>query len=120
MIKFSVFSYLYRDASNYKAFRLLLLKGAASADEVKTWRQHFESGEFFIAEQLGIPALYAEPWAFSDGATEDDHVWHTFEELRAATAADLTLPVFGTVKSLAKKIKSVEVWSQNLSPHWDV
>lgn len=120
MVKFSVFSYLYRDASNYKAFGLLLLKGAASADDVKTWRQHFESGEFFIAEQLGIPALYAELWAFSDGATEDDHVWHTFEELRAATAADLTLPVFGTVKSLAKKIKSVEVWSQNLSPHWDV
>ena len=76
MGKFSVFSYLYRDASNYKAFGLLLLKGTASADDVEIWRQHFESSEFFIAEQLGIPALYAELWAFSDGATEDDHVWH--------------------------------------------
>ena len=120
MAKFSVFSYLYRDASNYKAFGLLLLKGAASANEVKTWRQHFESGEFFIAEQLGIPALYTELWAFSDSATEDDHVRHTFEELRAATADDMALPIFDTVKSLAKKIKSVEVWSQNLSPHWDL
>ena len=120
MLKFSVFSYLYRDTANYKAFGQLLLKGAASADDVKTWRQHFESGEFFIAEQLGISALYAELWALSDGATEDDHVWHSFEELRAATAADLTLPIFDTVKSLTKKNKSVEVWSQNLSPHWDV
>jgi hypothetical protein len=64
--KFSVFSYLYRDASNYKAFGLLLLKGTASAGDVETWRQHFESGEFLIAEQLGIPPLYAELWAFSD------------------------------------------------------
>ena len=120
MAKFSVFSYLYRDASNYKAFGLLLLKGTASADDVEIWRQHLESGEFFIAEQLGIPALYAELWVFSDGATEDDHVWHTFEELRAATADDLTLPIFDTVESLVKKIESVEVWNEKLSPHWDV
>jgi hypothetical protein len=118
--KFSVFSYLYRDASNDKAFGLLLLKGTASPGDVETWQQHFESGEFFIAEQLGIPPLYAQLWAFSDGPTEDDNVWHTFEELRTATAADLTLPIFDTVKSLAKKIKSVEAWNQNLSPHWGV
>jgi hypothetical protein len=117
--KFSVFSYLYRDASNYKAFGLLLLRGTASAADVEMWRQHFESGEFFIAEQLGYPALYAELWAFSNGPTEDDHVWHTFEEIRAATTDDMALPIFETVKSLTKKIRRVEVWNQNLSPHWD-
>ena len=120
MATFSVFSYLYRDASNFKAYGQLLLKGAASTADIEILRQRFDSGEFFIAEQLGIPALYAELWAFSSGPTADDHVWHTFEELRPATAADLTLPIFGTVKSLTKKIKGVVVWNQKLSPHWNV
>lgn len=120
MIKFSVFSYLYRDGANFKAWGQLLLKGIASTADLEIVRSRFESGEFFIAEQLGIPALYAELWAFSDGATEDDHVWHTFDELRAATASDLTLPTFDTVKSLTKKIKSVAAWNEKLSPHWDI
>ena len=120
MAAFSVFSYLYRDASNYKAYGQLLLKGAASVADIEILRQRFDSGEFFIAEQLGIPALYAALWAFSSGPTAYDHVWHTFEELRAATASDLTLPIFGTVKSLTKKIKSVVAWSEKLSPHWNV
>ena len=120
MTKFSVFSYLYRDASNYKAYGQLLLKGTATAADVESLRQHFESREFFIAEQLGIPALCAELWAFSSGPISDDHVWHTFEGLKLATADDLTLPIFDTVKSLTKKIKSVVSWNEKLSPHWDV
>ena len=120
MAAFSVFSYLYRDASNYKAYGQLLLKRAASTADIEILRQRFDSGEFFIAEQLVIPALYAELRAFSSGPTADDHVWHTIEELRTATAADLTLPIFGTVKSLTKKIKSVVAWSEKLSPHWNV
>ena len=120
MTKFSVFSYLYRDASNYKAYGRLLLKGTATAADVESLRQHFESGEFFIAEQLGIPALYAELWAFSSGPISDDHVWHTFERLKLATADDLTLPIFDTVKNLTKKIKSVVAWNEKLSPHWDI
>ena len=120
MTKFSVFSYLYRDASNYKAYGQLLLTGAATAADVKSLRQRFESGEFFIAEQLGIPALYAELWAFSSGPTSDDHVWHTFDGLKLATADDLTLPIFGTVESLTKNIKSVVAWNEELSPHWDI
>ena len=119
MATFSVFSYLYRDASNFKAYGQLLLKGAASTSDIEILRQRFDSGEFFIAEQLGIPALYAELWAFSSGPTADDHVWHTFEELRAATAADLALPIFGTVKSLTKKVQSVVAWSEKLSPRWE-
>ena len=120
MNKFSVFSYLYRDASNYKAYGRLLLKGTATAADVESLRQHFESGEFFIAEQLGIAALYAELWAFSSGPISDDHVWHTFEGLKLATADDLTLSIFDTVKGLTKKIKSVVDWNEKLSPHWDI
>lgn len=120
MLKFSVFSYLYRDGANFKAWGELLLKGMASATNREIMRRRFESGELFIAEQLGIPALYAELWAFSNGATEDDHVWHTFDEIRAATAADMTLPTFDSVEGFIKKINVIEAWDTQLSPHWDI
>lgn len=120
MAEFSVFSYHYRDAANYKAWGQLLIEGTASAADLEILRHRFESGEFFIAEQLGIPTLYADLWAFSDGVVDDDHVWHTFDEIRAATVADLSTPIFDTVESLIEKIKGVEAWNEKLSAHWGV
>jgi len=116
---FSVFEYCYRDASSYKAFGRLLLDGAASDADIQILRCHFESGEFFIAEQLGIPPLYAELWELSQGPTGDDHVWHTFERLGAATKEETNGEVFGTVKNLISSIADVATWNLRLSPHWD-
>lgn len=120
MLKFSVFSYLYRDGANFKAWGQLLFKGIASTADLEIVRSRFKFGELFIAEQLGIPPLYAELWAFSDGATEDDHVWHTFDELRAATAADMALPAFDSIESFIERIKHVKEWNTQLSPHSDI
>ena len=119
MVEFSVFEYLYRDASNYKAWGTLLLQGACSNADVESLRKQFDSGEFFIAEQLGIPPLYAELWELSSGPTADDHIWHTFYALRPATPEETNVPVFCTVENLTTKIKSVEAWNETLSPHWD-
>lgn len=120
MQKLCVFEYLYRDASNYKAWGTLLLRGTATASDLEVLATHFESGEFFIAEQLGIPPLYAELWEFSNGPSIDDHVWHTFYALRPATEEDIKEPVFDTVKSFISKIRAVKDWNQQLSPHWDI
>jgi len=120
MEKFSVFEYLYRDASNYKAWGTLVLGGAAIASDLEVLKSKFESGEFFIAEQLGIPPLYAELWEFSNGPSIDDHVWHSFHALRVATDEDITEPVFGTVANLISKISEVKEWAPELSPHWDI
>lgn len=120
MADLSVLNYLFRDAANFKASGQLSLKGIASTAGLEIMRSRFESGEFFIAEQLGIPALYAELWEFSDGATDDDHAWHTVDELRAATAAEMDLPTFDSIESFIEKIKHVEEWNAQLSPHWDI
>lgn len=116
---FSVFKYCYRDAANYKAYGQLLLKGLVSITHFQTLQTHFESGEFFIAEQLGIPALYDELWALSGGSTEHDHVWHAFHKLRPASAEEITADVFDTVDNFISKIEVVTAWNQTLSPHWD-
>ena len=120
MSDFSIFEYLYRDASNYKVWGTLLLKGSAPSADVEALKNTFESGEFFIAEQLDIPPLYSELWEFSNGPSNDDHVWHTFYNLRPATGDDIKGPVFDTVKNFILKIRDVKNWNQELSPHWDI
>ncbi len=120
MKDFSVFEYFYRDASNYKAWGILLLQGSASHADLEDLRRHFESGDYFIAEQLGIPPLYAELWAFSSGPTADDHVWHTFSALQPATAQEMKAPVFGTLEYFLQRVKAVQVWDETLSPHWGI
>lgn len=120
MSNFSVFEYLYRDASNYKVWGTLILRGSSTSSDLEVLKSNFDSGEFFIAEQLGIPPLYAELWEFSNGPSIDDHVWHSFHTLRLATEEDITEPIFDTVANLISKISAVKEWKQELSPHWDI
>ena len=118
MADFSVFDYCYRDASNYKAWGNLLLQGQPSESDIEDISIRLDSGEFFIAEQLGIPPLYAELWELSGGPSDDDHVWHTFHELRPATAEEMTGSIWGTAKVLIARINAVKTWNETLSPHW--
>jgi len=77
-------------------------------------------GEFFIAEQLGIPTLYSELWEFSGGPTEDDHVWHTFNLFRSPIDEEPRLAVWGSVSELVERFEKVSSWNEELSPHWDI
>lgn len=120
MKNFWVFEYLYRDAANYKAWGALILRGSPTESDLEVLAIHFESGEFFIAEQLGIPPLYAELWEYSNGPSLDDHVWHSFYAIRPATEEDMKVPVFDTTKNFISKIRAVKDWNQQLSPHWDI
>lgn len=120
MTSLSIFEYLYRDASNYKAWGTLVLEGDATDADIAALLIQFESGSYFIAEQLGIPPLYSELWAFSSGPTADDHVWHTFHALRTATAQDIAKPIFCTLGELIQKVKAVTAWDETLSPHWGI
>jgi hypothetical protein len=118
---YSIFTYLYRDAGNYKAWGDLLLAGRLTEDEALLMRQKFDSGENFIAEQLGIPTLYEALWESCkcDGPSESDHVWHEFQEIRPATIEDLrNLNVWGDAKRLAERIKAIVSWNEKLSSNW--
>lgn len=120
MSGFSIFEYLYRDASNYKAWGSLLLKGQVTQADVDALGKCLEGGEFFIAEQVGVPPVYAELWEISGGATEDDHVWHEFVGLRPATAEDMQEKPWGSVSELLARFTSVRRWDERLSPNWDI
>jgi hypothetical protein len=117
---FSIFEYYYCDASNYKSWGSLLLRGVVAKAEVELLLKKFDSACCFIAEQLGIPPLYSELWAFSNGPSDDDHVWHTFHVLRHATEQDTATPIFCTLAELIQKVKAVNAWDETLSPHWGI
>ena len=114
----SIFEYLYRDASNYKAWGAILLSGAPSQNDIEIFRASLESYLYFVAEQVGIPALYQELWEFG-GPNCDDHALHEFVVLRAASKDERkSLPLFGSIQSLLHKFQAVTTWDYSLSPNF--
>lgn len=118
MVSFTVFDYVYRDASNYKVWGSLLLDGAAVDTDAAQISAVLNGRDYFIAEQLGIPVLYQKLWAYSGGPNQDDHVWHTFEGFREPREDELSLPIWGTVREFVDRFAAVDKWDETLSPHW--
>lgn len=61
--------YLYRDASNYKVWNECVIRGEISEEQIETIISCLNCGEYFIPEQVGLPANRF------DTVTEDDHCW---------------------------------------------
>lgn len=119
--EYCVFEYLYRDASNYKVWGEVLLSGVPSQDDIAALRARLESGEYFVAEQVGIPALCKELWDLSGGPASDDHALHELVNLRQASAEEAaTLQLFGSLSILLEAFQAVSVWDYSFSPNFAV
>ena len=117
-----VFEYLYRDANNFKAFGELLLSGEVLEQYICELKSYLDYGEYFVAEQVNIPTLYSQLWAYSNGPTLADHTFHEFLTLRAATKDDLlSLKLWGETARMLEvfKIASKQSWDCSLSVHCD-
>jgi len=113
----TAFDYMYRDAGNFKAFGTVMLEGGVSSADQKLIRCHLESGEFFIAEQVGVPPLYGELCKWSDGPTSDDHCWHEFVGVRLSNEPqDGTQSV--SAREFVARFSAVEDWNECLSPQF--
>lgn len=112
---FCVFEYLYRDASNYKAHRQLLLEEEWSSEAVARLIRTLQDGEFFIPAQVLIPSLHSELFTYSNGPTEDDHPWHEFVDLRPATPDEIALlKPDRTLSELLAQFAAIRRWNPNL------
>jgi hypothetical protein len=112
---------MYRDASNYKSWGEILLSGTPSQNNIELLLASLESGEYFVAEQVGIPTLYQSLWALSDGPNDDDHALHEFVALRAANEDDKkSLSLFGDLSNLIITFQSVTKWDYSLSPNFNI
>ena len=115
---YTIFEYMYRDASNCKAFGLLLLHGDFTEQHEAAIKQRCEDAEYFVAEQLGIPPLYEQLWDQYGGPNGDDHAWHEFIGLRAPSHDELiALKAWGTLEDMLVRFRSKQNWKLELSPN---
>lgn len=114
----SVFVYQYGDVDNISKPGHLLLRGNGGTELKEAIRDACDSREYFVAEQIGVPVLYAELYALSGGPTVDDVAFHEFLDLRTATQEEAnSLPVWGDLSSFVNRFCSVRYWDCRLSPH---
>jgi hypothetical protein len=112
----TAFDYMYRDAGNFKAFGTIVLKGSVNQADQAMVRSRLSDGEFFIAEQVGVPPLYHELYRWSGGPTENDHCWHEFISFRETSAPDRESTC--TADEFVDRFAVVEKWDETLSPHF--
>lgn len=120
-LHFTVFEYQYRDAANFKAWGSILLTGAFPQAVVKKLVLCLVDECSFVAEQVGVPALYEELYVYSDGPTDDDHAYHEFLLVRPATREEISnLTPWGDVTKLVGAfLEAKNKWDITLSPHSD-
>lgn len=123
MMKHCIFEYLYRDAGNFKVSGMLLLNGELGNADIALLQNKFDCGEYFIAEQIGVPTLYETLWkeCECEPSEEHDHAWHEFKVVRLATKEDLlTLKPWGTAKDFLGNIAKINSWKPSLSRNWNL
>ena len=114
----SVFVYQYGDADNVSKPGRLLLTGVYDPELEEVIRTACDSREYFVAEQLGVPVLYADLYALSGGPTIDDIAFHEFISLRPATQEEAhSLSVWSGLVSFVDRFRDVKYWDCTLSPH---
>lgn len=121
-IGWTLVDYLYRDAGNFKAFGSVALIGMLGAEEIKRARSCFDGDGLFVAEQIGVPPLYAELYKWSGGPTASDHCWHELEDITASSSVELPpdTPQCGGAVEFLDRLLSVGAWDVSLSPHFDL
>ena len=76
----TLFSYLYRDAGNYKQFGEIVFAGAPTDELLQRLEKTLSDHILFIARQVDVPEVSFE----ATGTYQrniDDHPWHEFESM---------------------------------------
>jgi len=113
----TAFEYCYRDAANFKAFGTLWLGGQLSQSDRRIIDSALADGEYFIAEQIGIPPLYEQLYSFSNGRVSEDHCWHELFDIRSAATLPTDAKPWGPAADLVGRFGSVGEWDQRYTPH---
>jgi len=107
--------YLYRDASNYKAYNSVVLSGKMSAEDAERISKCLCDGTYFIPRDVGLPEIRVCGYR-----TDDDHCWFEWEigvdkYTGEAFGFELTedKPTVGIrVSELVKNFESVKKWNE--------
>jgi len=97
------FSYLYRDACNYKKFNDIVLSGILQEEEVGPLSKGML---LFISSEVCLPDLQAGIF------TVDDHIWHEIEKIELTEALP-TVDISATLLIENFKDASRNNWNEN-------
>ena len=105
--------YTYRDASNYKASKKLVLMGPLSDNEIAEIQAELDEGAWFVPGQVGLEDLQDSfTGCLSWWDPEQDHVWHELETLERTDAKADTMM---TARELLEAFRDV-VWDDRHEP----
>lgn len=112
--RFTLFHYLYRDKSNYKAQNFVVLSGAITQEQEGAIKSCLNEGEYFIPRQVGLPERRFDSWD-----PEDDHCWFefcSFEPLPEMTQeqadANGIVPVMSVQELTDKFLAAKDNWKE--------
>lgn len=100
-------SLLYRDASNYKSSKDVVIAGRLSPDQFASMGATLSDGEFLIPSQVGLPDIQSE---LSGSWGDDDHVFHTIDGIELTDdAPTVEQTVEGMIASWPKSDRDWDV-----------
>lgn len=117
-IMWTAFDYMYRDAGNFKAFGRVIIKGSLNEADRYSILSCLSSGEYFIAEQVGVPPLYEQLYRWSGGPTQSDHCWHEFVAFRDLSELPVGASTAVAAAEFVARFAAVTDWDGELSPHF--
>lgn len=95
-----LFSYLYRDAANYKSYHTEVFTNntGLSLNHIEdAIRKKLIDGSWFYVHQWGLKDLHTHPWD-----NELDHTWHEFESIEETTDSPTTCDVVCLLDRITK------------------
>ncbi|WP_155264414.1 hypothetical protein [Sphingomonas segetis] len=114
----TAFDYMYRDAGNFKALGTVLVEDLLNEADRHSVVACLSSGEFFIAEQVGLPPLYEQLHRWSGGPTQSDHCWHEFVAFRDLSELPAGASNAMPAAEFVARFAAVTDWDGELSPHF--
>lgn len=111
---YTVVSYQYRDAANYKAGGEIILAGLLSEADIGAIRSKLDSGEYFIPHDLGLDIAELQD-TLESFPSEDDHVYHELlleerEVVSELPEGKVAIPAQSFVDAF-KALKDVDTWN---------
>jgi len=98
---------MYRDASNYKTWKTVVIAGKLTDAQIEPCLSNECEGIEFIPSQVGLEDIQSD---LKNYPSADDHVWHTFCHAKPTTAKP-------TIKLTARQLLKN---FQSRKDNWDV
>lgn len=113
------FSYIYRDAENYKASNTIVLEGELTEAQINEMLALLDCNGCFVPSDVGLPHLHEELQRWD---TQDYDIDHPFHELHrdyiCSTKEEPNVPM--SARKLYEKFKEVDGhWSIDMQVGWD-